>query len=194
MIGIVNQALRGWLIERAGRASWLAVTKTSGVGQADFLTFKEYPDDFTLRLAESSSEFLGIPRDQVLNKAGEFWITRRGPLVYGDLMEFSSETFADYLRNIDRLHTSLVASLPGIRTPSMRVSQPQASGLTIFYPNALEAFTPFVVGSLTALARRFGTEIQISPAILLDDGGFAFEIETTQSGNSDGPPLIPFVD
>ncbi|MDE0884900.1 MAG: heme NO-binding domain-containing protein [Myxococcota bacterium] len=195
MIGIVNQALRSWLIERAGRACWLAVSESSGVGQANFLTFEEYPDDITLRLAEKTSELLGISCEQVLGEAGKFWITHRGPAVYGELMEFSAETFADYLRNMDRLHTSLVASLPGLRAPFMCNFQFQDAGLTIAYPSELEAFKPFLAGSLKALAQRFGTEIEISEATPLDDGGFAFEIDAGQASlNPNGSPTFPLAE
>lgn len=161
MYGLINKALRDMINQRFGEAQWQAVYEKSGVPEDSFLTMRSCDDAVTYQLAGAASEVLGAPLDDCLEMFGEYWVLETAAKSYGPLMEASGSTMVEFLQNLNGLHDRITSTFLNYTPPEFQVEKLDDNRHRIHYVSHREGLSPFVVGLLQGLAKRFGNEFEI---------------------------------
>lgn len=172
MYGLINKALREMIKERFGEAQWQAVFEASGVPEDSFLTMRGYDDQITYQLAGATSEVLGAPLDACLEMFGEYWVLETASKTYPALMDASGGSLREFLGNLNALHDRITGTFLNYVPPEFRIEDLGADRHRIHYISQRKGLTPFVVGLLSGLARRFDEELEIisQSALPVDSG------------------------
>ena len=160
MYGMVNQAVRGMVIEKFGAQTWTQI-HTGAAAPGDFVAMQPYDDDVTYRLVGQAVTVLHIPADVILHAFGEYWVQSVATQHYAALMSSSGKDFVDFLGNLDHMHQRIRTTFPHYRPPSFRVRPLRPGLLQVDYYSERQGLLPFVVGLFTGLAAHFKVTISI---------------------------------
>ena len=160
MYGMVNQAVRGLILEKFGSETWSKIHSSVGSPES-FSAMEPYDDSITYSLVVKSSEVLGLPADVILKTFGEYWVKEIASVHYEKIMKSSGVTFADFLANLDHMHQRIRVTFPNYNPPSFRVKSLDPSTLQVDYYSHREGLIPFVEGLFSGLAEYFSVQIQI---------------------------------
>lgn len=172
MYGLINKALREMVIERFGEEEWQRVFDASGVPEDSFLTMRSYDDQVTYQLVGAASEVLGAPPEACLEMFGEYWVLETASKTYGTLMDASGTSLLEFLENMNALHDRITGTFLNYCPPEFRVEEGDGDRHRIHYISQREGLTPFVVGLLGGLSKRFETDLEIcgQESVPVDEG------------------------
>lgn len=180
MYGLINNSLKSMIIEQFGEEQWQQVLSSSGVPEDSFLTMRSYDDQLTYALAGAASKVLGAPVDACLEMFGEYWVLETASKSYGMLLDAAGQDMLEFLGNMNALHDRITSTFLNYVPPEFFV-EPKGDHTLIHYVSKREGLTPFVVGLLKGLAKRFDCELTIlsQTEMQVDSGAhtvFAVEI------------------
>ena len=158
MYGMVNQAVRGLIIEKFGTDVWTQI-HTSAQAPAQFSVMEPYDDDITYRLVTQASATLNLPPETVLHVFGQYWVLNVATHHYASLMSSSGTDFVDFLHNLDHMHHRIRVIFPEYRPPSFRVKVLKPELLQLDYYSSRQGLLPFVTGLITGLAQHFKVSV-----------------------------------
>lgn len=159
--GLVNQGLQDFVSSVGGDALWREVRKAAGVETEMFLSASTYPDAMTFELVDAASRVLEMPTEEVLREFGKHWILYTARRGYGAIFDTMGRTLAEFLTNLDMMHTRLCLSMPELRPPAF-VCEPFENGrIRIEYRSERDGFAPMVIGLLEGLAEMYGLEVSV---------------------------------
>ena len=161
MYGLINNALRSMIRDKFGEDQWQAVLKESGVPEDSFLTMRSYDDSITFDLAVAASAVLGAPVESCLEMFGEYWVLETGAKSYGPVMDATGTDLVGFLKNLNALHDRITSTFLNYVPPEFRVESLEDRRHKIHYVSQREGLTPFVIGLLKGLAKRFDTKIEL---------------------------------
>jgi hypothetical protein len=179
MYGLINNSLKSMLLEQFGEEQWQKVLSTSGVSEDSFLTMRSYDDSITYSLADAASKVLGAPVEACLEMFGEFWVLETATKSYGMLLNATGQDMIEFLGNMNALHDRINSTFLNYTPPEFFVESKENHHL-IHYVSQREGLTPFVVGLLKGLAKRFDSTIAIisQSEVSVDHGEHTvFEVE-----------------
>lgn len=160
MYGMVNQAIRGMVLERYGKETWTRIHVAANSPES-FSPMEPYEDTITFSLVEVVSRELGVPAESILKAFGEYWVRSIANVQYGQIMRSSGVSFGDFLANLDHMHQRIRVAFPNYDPPSFRVKPIDATRLQLDYYSKRAGLLPFVEGLLQGLAEHFSISIQI---------------------------------
>ena len=161
MYGLINNALREMITTQFGENQWRKVLDESGVPEDSFLTMRSYDDALTLSLVGAASKVLNTPIDKCLELFGEFWIKETAGKSYGLLIDATGQNMVEFLENLNGLHDRITSTFLDYKPPSFRIEALGVTSYKLHYESTRKGFTPFVVGLINGLARRFDAEVTI---------------------------------
>ena len=161
MYGLINNALKNMILDQFGEQQWQAVLTASGVPEDSFLTMTSYDDSVTYSLAGAASQVLGAPVEDCLEMFGEYWVLHTATKSYGMLMDAAGHDMIEFLGNMNTLHDRITSTFLNYVPPEFFVEAVGDRHL-IHYVSKREGLTPFVVGLLKGLAKRFNSELTIT--------------------------------
>jgi hypothetical protein len=170
MYGLVNKAIHDMVVSSFDEATWNRIRAGAGVDDETFLSMESYPDDVTYRLVRSASELLGTPADGLLEAFGEFWTRFTAEEGYGDLMTATGGTVAEFLGNLDNLHSRVGLVCPHLRPPSFSCTDVTPDSLTLHYYTDRDGLAPMVIGLLKGVGARLGASIAVERTRRREDG------------------------
>lgn len=171
MYGLINQAIRGLVLERFGTEAWERICTSAGIEEDVFVSMQPYDDGVTYDLVGAASKELDLPAETVLETFGAYWVEYVGAENYGDLMNAAGKDLPEFLENLDQMHARVMLSFPDLKPPSFRVTDRTDDRLTLHYYSSRPGLAPLVVGLLKGLADRFHTDIEIEHRNEQDDQG-----------------------
>lgn len=160
MYGMVNNAIRGFVLKNFDEDVWHRIHTTAGV-DSDFVNMQSYDDDVTYNLVGAAHKELGLETSAILFGFGEFWVKDIAVASYADLMAKTGSSFADFVKNLDHLHERIRVTFPDYRPPSFRVKVVDDQVLQVDYYSHREGLLDFVEGLLHGLAEHHGEVISI---------------------------------
>ncbi len=160
MYGMVNNALRGLVLDRYGAEAWGRVHEQVGA-PAMFEPMKPYGDDVTYGLVQGVVTEFGVEVDRLLFDLGTYWIQHIAMVHYADLMAATGSSFRAFVSNLDHMHARIRVSFPSYQPPSFRVLSRPDGRLQVDYYSERPGLLPFVEGLFDALAVHFQTPIAI---------------------------------
>ncbi|MBU6320386.1 MAG: heme NO-binding domain-containing protein [Alphaproteobacteria bacterium] len=158
MYGMVHRAARELAILRHGESKWNAIAETAGVSEREFISAEVFTDAVTISIVSAVADADGSPIDRTLLELGRHWIDFAGRSAYSNVMSMAGDTLPDFCRNLDRMHTSIQATMPDAIMPSFEVEAQDEAGLTLIYRSQRTGLETFVQGLLEGLMERFKVE------------------------------------
>jgi hypothetical protein len=155
MYGLVNKAIRGLVVDNHGPEKWSEICRIADFADEDFIAMNSYPDHITYALVGAASKVLGADANQVLDLFGEYWVLYTANEGYGDLLNLSGNTLAEFLGNMDMLHSRLTGIMPTLQPPKFSTRNVTPNSLELEYRSHREGLAPMVVGLLRGLGKRF---------------------------------------
>jgi len=161
MYGMVNNAVRSFVIESHGAQAWARICERAGVDQGEFAAVLPYDDALTLELIAQSSAATGDSVEQLLHKIGRYWVHFAVRSSFGPLVAFGGAHFEEFLGNLDAMHSKIKSSLPKLAPPSFKVEPLGDGTLRVSYLSCRDGLFPFVEGLFEGLSEHFGQEVAI---------------------------------
>lgn len=159
MYGMVNQAVRGLVVDKFGAEVWTKIHEGAGAPE-NFSAMQPYDDSITYGLVENAVEVLGIPADTILRTFGEYWVNEIAKKHYDTLLSNTGRDFADFLGNLDHMHQRIRVTFPDYQPPSFRVKQLGEGTLQVDYYSHRPGLLPFVEGLFTGLGAHFSVTVE----------------------------------
>lgn len=161
MYGLVNQAVKDFIVTNQGAEVWRSVAKEAGLDESDFTVMQAYPDQVTYDLVAAAHKVLGLDVETVLEVFGEYWPDYAKRTAYARLMNFAGQSFEDFLKSLDQMHARIQMSLPELDPPSFEVAESADGDLQLHYYSRREGLAPMVKGLLRGLAKQFDLTISV---------------------------------
>jgi hypothetical protein len=161
MYGLLNGALKEFVVGKYGPEIWQAIGETAAVGITHFNKMDAYPDELTYSIVDAASAATGQSTDEFMNLFGEFWVFYTAQQGYGPLFEIAGDSLRDFLASLDALHVRVGRSFPKLRPPSFRFEDIDANTLRMHYHSSRRGLCPLVPGLLRGLSLRFKTQITV---------------------------------
>ena len=161
MYGMVNKAVRGFVLKNFDEATWTRIHTRAGV-DSDFVAMKAYDDAVTYSLVGAANAELGIEVPAILNGFGRHWVSDIAITAYADVFNKTGVNFVDFVKNLDHLHERIRTTFPNYRPPSFRVVDLSSKQIQVDYYSHREGLLPFVEGLFEGLAEHFAEKISIS--------------------------------
>jgi len=160
MYGMVNQAVRGLVLEQFGKEAWTKIHEKAESPE-NFDAFKQYDDTVTYGLVGAATEVLELPAEKILYAFGEYWVLKVAAQSYADLMDKTGTDFLAFVKGLDHMHSRIKGTFPNYTPPSFRVEVLAEDRFQLDYYSDREGLLPFVEGLMHGLAIHFEQEIQI---------------------------------
>ena len=160
MYGLINSSLQSMIREKFGEEQWISVLSASGVPEDSFLSMRSYDDAVTYDLVGAASAVLGAPAESCLEMFGEWWVLETAARSYGPLMDAAGKDLVEFLGNMNSLHDRITGTFINYVPPEFRVESLDGDRHRVHYISKRQGLTPFVVGLLKGLARRFDSNLE----------------------------------
>ena len=95
---------------------------------------------------------------------GEHWTLYTAQEGYGEMLNLAGRTLFEFLQNLDHLHARVGLLFPQLRPPSFRCTDVTGGSLRLHYYSERPGLTPFVIGLVKGLGRRFNVPVSITLA------------------------------
>jgi hypothetical protein len=175
MYGMIHQAARRMVLETADEDDWSTILDKSGLSEQHFVSGLSFDDEKTFALLGAIQEHANIPLDELLKSFGEYWIKYAGETSYGGMMRMAGNDLVSILTNLDRMHVSIAAQMPGALMPSFEVLDTSDEQITVRYRSERNGLEAFVVGLLQGLLNRFNDVGEIRYVINADSSDFTID-------------------
>jgi hypothetical protein len=162
MYGLINAALKQFVMDNHGADLWERIASVAAPGVEQFDKMSPYPDEMTYRILGRASELSGIDGDALLSDFGDFWVSYTNDQGYGPMFEVAGDSLREFLLSLDVLHARVGRSFPKLRPPSFRFDPIDASTMRMHYLSSREGLCPMVFGLIRGLGRRFATDVTVS--------------------------------
>ena len=160
MYGLVNQAVKGFVLDNHGAEMWGKIHTKAGAPES-FAAMSPYEDSITYNLVGAASELLNVPAEKILRGFGEYWVDKVATAHYEAIMNKSGQTFVDFVKNLDHMHQRIRVTFPNYNPPSFRVKELSPDRLQVDYYSDRAGLLPFVEGLFTGLGRYYKTIVRI---------------------------------
>jgi Haem-NO-binding len=161
MYGMVNNAIRLFVIENHGAETWQQVCQRTGVDPGEFAAVLPYDDSVSLDLIAQASARTGLNMEELLRRIGRYWVHFAATSAFGPLIAFGGTNFEEFLGNLDAMHSKIKSSLPKLAPPSFRVERQNDGNLRVTYRSCRDGLFPFVEGLFEGLSDHFGQSVDI---------------------------------
>jgi hypothetical protein len=162
MYGMVNKGVADLVINRFGEATWREILVKADIETEAFISMESYPDEVTYNLVGAASDVLGIPTKEVLELFGEYWISYTAQEGYGPLMEMAGNNLTDFLKNLDRLHSSVGHIMPKLNPPSFKCTDITDHSLKLHHYSDRHGLEDMVIGLIKGLGKKFKTQCHVT--------------------------------
>lgn len=164
MYGLLNSALREYVVNRYGHDTWTTVTAKAKVGDQIYGRMTSYPDSVIYDLVATVSEETGESQDSVLENFGESWVKYTDQNGYGSLFSIAGDSLREFLLSLDELHAKVGRSFPNLVPPQFRFGAIDANTLRMHYISSRKGLCPMIPGLLRGLSVKFNTPVEVEEA------------------------------
>lgn len=162
MYGMIHKAARELAVREIGEEAWARVLNRCGLDSEHFISGQHYTDDVTFLLIEEIASELDLAVPDLLREFGRYWIHFAEQSAYAPVLDMCGDDLATFLVNLDRMHSSIRATLPEAVTPSFAVTCSNDDRIDVAYRSSRTGLEAFVSGLLEGLLRRFEEQGAVS--------------------------------
>jgi Haem-NO-binding len=161
MYGMVNNAIRSFILENHGSDVWADVCARAGIDRGEFAAVLPYDDAVSLEIVAQSAMVTGRTAEALLHDIGRYWVRFAARSSFGPLISFGGAHFEEFLGNLNAMHSKIKASLPRLAPPSFQVETLDGDIVRVSYCSTREGLFPFVEGLFMGLSDHFEQPIEI---------------------------------
>jgi hypothetical protein len=161
MYGMVNNAIREYVIETFGAENWEKTARSADIETGEFGSVMPYDDAITFSIVGSACQVLKRDPGDFLRAVGVHWVNFGSRSAFSSLLRFGGHTFEDFVGNLDDMHLKIKASLPELQPPSFRVEPIHEGQIRVTYHSEREGLFPFVEGLFEGLSDYFDQPVEI---------------------------------
>ena len=161
MYGMVNDAVRTFIVTNHGEDAWCKICDDAEVSTREFEQMLTYDDDITYRLVGAISAHLGADAAKVLEVFGQYWPEYAKGTAVGNMIKFGGASFIDTLQSLDEMHQRVKIAMPDLRPPSFELETTGDDAYRLHYFSEREGLAPMVVGLLHGLAVQHAVLIEV---------------------------------
>ncbi len=162
MYGLVNKAIEQMVCGEFSHEAWAAIKQRAGLADDVFVSMRPYPDELTYALVDAAHQLLGLEHSAILRAFGRYWVLYTAAEGYGELLNLTGATLAEFLQNLPNLHARIALLYPELHPPTFQCVAAGESTLLLHYFSERDGLEPMVLGLLEGLAERFATPIDIT--------------------------------
>ena len=162
MYGLVNKAIKEFVITHYGNETWEETYKELELSENQFLSMESNPDEITFQIINSICDKSGYPQKELAEQLGEYFLTFAAKEGFEDLMELSGDTLPELLQNLNNLHFRVKTLMPNLNPPRFEVSELTEHSLKLHYYSSRDGFDIFLIGVLKGLAKRFNLLVTLT--------------------------------
>ncbi len=155
MYGMIHRAVYDFVIDQHNEDEWETVKSALNVERDGMVSTFVYSDEQTMRLIKNAARLVGVDVPEFLCRLGAFWImfSESGP--YRQILDFTGDDLASFIKNLDKMHQAVISSTPKADVPSFTLVKEYSGELVVDYRSKREGLEPFVIGLLQGLLARF---------------------------------------
>jgi hypothetical protein len=161
MYGMVNNAIRSFIIESHGTETWEAICRNAGIDADEFVAVLPYDDALSLELVRQACAATDQGTDALLHQIGRYWVHFAARSSFGPLIAFGGAHFEEFMGNLDAMHSKIKSSLPKLSPPSFCVERQGDGNLRVLYRSCRDGLFPFVEGLFEGLSDHFRQPVDI---------------------------------
>lgn len=169
MYGLVKQGFEHMVCQRYGEDAWSRIQSAAGVDIEIFIGMHVYPDEMAFSLFQSASAVLEVPLAELLRSFGAYWLTFTALSGHDHLLDMAGSSLAEFLENLDTVHSVLVEGFPEMKAPTFTYDQVGPAEFDLHYHSERRGLAHMVIGLVSALAERFGDRVEITHEQVRDD-------------------------
>ncbi len=158
MYGMVHRVLRQMVLDQVGPEAWHDIERKTQAGPNEMISVVVYDDALTYQIFGAVAERLELSLPEFMDKFGRFWITYTDNKAFRSILNFAGTDLVSLLRNLDRMHATVLAAMPQARVPSFKVVEEKDGKILLRYQSQRQGLTPFICGLLHGLLERFELE------------------------------------
>lgn len=170
MYGIVNKAIEDLVVLNYGQEKWKIVLQKSGIEESFFISNESYDDAITFALAQTISEEMQIPLEEVMVNFGKWWVLKTTKEKYSGLIEAGGNNLREFLINLPVFHNRVILMYPKLTPPEFKITALKENSLHLHYLSQREGLQEFVRGLLIGLGELYKTETQIELIASREEG------------------------
>lgn len=177
MKGIIFKLFEEYAESVVGKEVLAEAKRRCELDKAIFVATGSYPDEQLLSLVKAMADMAGKSTDAILYECGRYVIK---PLSEIYKPFFKVKSAREFLRNMDRVHTSMTRSLPDARPPRFTYQEPSEQELVLFYRSPRK-LCPLAKGLIAGVADYFHEQIAVEEKQCMKRGHPACELHLTFS-------------
>ena len=155
MYGMIHKAAKDYARQHIDDAVWQSILTRCKLNDEHFISGQQYDDSATIGLLVEIANALEMQVDALLFEFGKFWIGFTANSSYGTVMDMAGDDLATFISNLDDMHLSIEATMPGADMPSFSVLRQSPTEIELIYRSSRTGLTEFVRGLLAGLMDRF---------------------------------------
>jgi len=161
MYGLINNALKDFIIAKTSRESWEQIRRDADIENDHFPALESYPDAATYALLTHYCKNTGQASDSALEEFGRYWVSEVAAKHYGYLLKMTGRNFREFIANLDLMHERVSTEFNELVHPSFSVVGISDTSFHVHYRSHRVGLAPFVLGLLHGLGNHFEVDVQI---------------------------------
>ncbi|KAJ3650329.1 hypothetical protein Zmor_022024 [Zophobas morio] len=155
MYGMLLESVQHFVQLEYGEQIWYRVLEQANCKYICFETHKVYPDNIMASLAAACAEVTSASYDSFMNFFGRCFVRYFSTLGYDVTVKATGRFFTDFLQSVDNIHSQFCFTYPKMKSPSIYLTDIDASGCILVYRSGRQGFTQYVMGQLQQIAKDF---------------------------------------
>lgn len=183
MYGIINRAIRSFIIENHSEAVWTEIRESANVTDESFIAMRQCEDAVTYNLVDAICKKFDMDAQPALEAFGEYWVGFSGDLPIGKLLKFSGKDLVSRLSALDEMHGRVKMAMPALQPPAFEFIENEHGPHRLIYRSHRQGLEAMVAGLVRGMAKESGEAIAIEHVEKRADGAEAdvFEIDLKQA-------------
>jgi predicted hydrocarbon binding protein len=170
MYGLLNAALKEFVVESYGAEVWQRIASDTAPGIGEFNKLAPYPDALTYSMVGRTCEEMGSSFETLMFAFGEFWVRYTDSQGYGSLFEIAGDSLREFVMALDALHARVAKGFPKLQPPSLRCEPVGERDLRMHYVTSRTGLCPMIPGILSGLSKRFKTRLDVTHPVCARQG------------------------
>lgn len=158
MKGVINKGIQELVEAKFGAEQWEEIRTAAECDEPSFSPSVDYPDQMTTDLVMAASRCLDLSPDEVMIEFGKYWVPFTGRESYPAIFALGGHHPREFLRNMNRVHRQVTASIPGSTPPSLLTEDLPDGSLAMHYKSE-RGLCPVLHGLILGVGIHFKQEL-----------------------------------
>lgn len=163
MYGLAMNVVRDYLVKNHGEGVWSKILKeVPEIPKEGIISSEHYSDEVMGKLLGAASGLTQQSPPQILEGCGRIWIDFLADNGFLSFIEANGPTFIQLFKNLNSMHTQILANMPKLIAPEFYVSDESDQGFRLKYLSKRPMpQTPLVFGAIHGIAKRYGIAVEV---------------------------------